>query len=214
VSFDDTDSGPDSVGSGWDEAPASNSNLLNEVSLNSMVTFAPGNMASLGSAFAVGGAPDLEFKYAGPNDTVLRNGEVEYVSGAAGVAGDYNGNGVVDAADYLLWRKGGTLQNEGRTSGVIDQQDYRFWRARFGAAPGSESGFSLNGGAAAPEPAVFGLLAIGLFGMGCGGNVRSKELTRFPSLQFERVSFLPKSTGRSAQSNVTNARWSSFAKRL
>ena len=25
----------------------------------------------------------------------------------AGVAGDYNNNGVVDAADYVLWRNGG-----------------------------------------------------------------------------------------------------------
>jgi hypothetical protein len=178
VSFDDTDGGPDPLGSGWDEAPASNSNLLNEVSLNSVITFAPGNVASLGSAFTAGGAQDLDFKYAGPNDTVLRDGIVKYVSATAGVAGDYNGNGVVDAADYVLWRKGGPLQNEGRTSGVVDQQDYRFWRARFGAATGSERGSSLNGSTAAPEPEVVSLLAIGLFGMVCGGNVRGKELTR------------------------------------
>ena len=30
----------------------------------------------------------------------------------AGVPGDYNGNGIVDAGDYVLWRKGGTLQND------------------------------------------------------------------------------------------------------
>ena len=29
-----------------------------------------------------------------------------------GVPGDFNNNGVVDAADYVLWRKGGPLQNE------------------------------------------------------------------------------------------------------
>ena len=27
-----------------------------------------------------------------------------YVGGSAGVDGDYNGNGVVDAADYTVWR--------------------------------------------------------------------------------------------------------------
>ena len=29
-----------------------------------------------------------------------------------GVSGDYNGNGVVDMADYVLWRNGGPLQND------------------------------------------------------------------------------------------------------
>ena len=166
VALDDTESTPDPVGTGWDRVPASNSNLLNEVNLTSMTTFAPNNSASLGNVFTVGGVRDITFQYAGPNDTSLRSGLVRYVSAAAGVAGDYNGNGVVDAADYVLWRKGGPLQNEGRTSGVVDQQDYLFWRAQYGAATGSGSGSSLNGGAAVPEPAVFISLAIGLFGMG------------------------------------------------
>ena len=33
------------------------------------------------------------------------------------VAGDYNGNGTVDAADYVSWRNGGTLVNEVDTAG-------------------------------------------------------------------------------------------------
>ena len=53
--------------------------------------------------------------------------------------GDYNNNGIVDAADYVVWRK--TLGQEvlnagdgadGDESGFIDQGDYDFWRARFG----------------------------------------------------------------------------------
>jgi hypothetical protein len=75
-----------------------------------------------------------------------------------GVAGDYNGNGVVDMADYVLWRSGGALQNESASPGVTDQADYDFWKAHFGATSGSGSG--LAGGAAVPEPAV---LALGLF---------------------------------------------------
>ena len=46
--------------------------------------------------------------------------------------GDYNNNGTVDAADYVLWRKGGPLQNEVDTPGVVNAADYTAWRARFG----------------------------------------------------------------------------------
>jgi hypothetical protein len=56
-------------------------------------------------------------------------------SGGA-VLGDYNGNGAVDAADYVLWRDGGSLQNEVETIGTTTPEDYDAWRARFGSAGG------------------------------------------------------------------------------
>jgi hypothetical protein len=72
--------------------------------------------------------------------------------------GDYNGNSVVDAADYVVWRE--TLgQNvsqgtgaDGDRSSVIDEGDYNFWRMRFGSVV---SGSSLGSGAAVPEPTTF-----------------------------------------------------------
>jgi autotransporter-associated beta strand protein len=70
-----------------------------------------------------------------------------------GVPGDYNNNGVVDGADYVLWRAGGPLQNEVDNVGVVNQQDYVEWRARFGNTSGSGSG-TLTGSAAVPEPAM------------------------------------------------------------
>ena len=78
----------------------------------------------------------------------------------AGVQGDYNGNGVVDAADYVLWRKGGPLQND-PTPGV-QPADYTFWRSRFGATSGSGSG--VGAAAAVPEPAAFCLAMIAVAG--------------------------------------------------
>ena len=45
--------------------------------------------------------------------------------------GDYNKNGVVDAADYVLWRKG-DLAADSNGDTVVDQTDYDFWRANFG----------------------------------------------------------------------------------
>src|SRR5262249_23640652 len=80
---------------------------------------------------------------------------------AAGVTGDYNNDGVVNAADYVLWRKGGPLQND-PTPGV-QPGDYDVWRAHFGQTPGA--GSSLSAGAV-PEPtsAFLAALAIGFAG--------------------------------------------------
>jgi len=84
-----------------------------------------------------------------------------------GVQGDYNGNGVVDAADYVLWRKGGTLQNEVDTPGTVNAADYDAWRARFGNTSGSGSG-----NAAVPEPTSIILVFAGLIGLALGRRSR------------------------------------------
>src|SRR5262249_7660421 len=46
---------------------------------------------------------------------------------------DYDNDGTVNAGDYVLWRKGGPLANDG-TPGVTDD-DYTYWRYRFGGTP-------------------------------------------------------------------------------
>jgi autotransporter-associated beta strand protein len=86
------------------------------------------------------------------------------VTGApTGVPGDYNGNNVVDAADYVIWRKNlGTntqLQNEvaGVTPGSVTPEDYDAWQARFGNTSGSGAG---SASLAVPEPATAGLLLL------------------------------------------------------
>lgn len=76
-----------------------------------------------------------------------------------GVPGDYNGNGKVDAADYVLYRNGGPLQNEVNNPGTVSQEDYTEWRARFGNTSGSGSGLNA---AQVPEPAVATMLLLGL----------------------------------------------------
>jgi hypothetical protein len=83
-----------------------------------------------------------------------------------GVPGDYNGNGAVDAADYVLWRNGGALQNEVDTPGTVNAADYTEWRARFGNTQGSGNGIS----SAVPEPGTLVLLiagSIGIVSLGC-----------------------------------------------
>ncbi len=74
----------------------------------------------------------------------------------AGIAGDYNNNGVVDAADYVLWRNGGPLQNDPNPGNSTAQ--YNQWVANFGK-PQSGSSSSLG---AVPEPASLALVALAL----------------------------------------------------
>jgi hypothetical protein len=76
-----------------------------------------------------------------------------------GVSGDYNGNGQVDAADYVLWRKGGPLANEVDAPGTVNGADYTAWRARFGnSGSGNRLGVSDAANATAPEPTTRVLL--------------------------------------------------------
>ena len=56
--------------------------------------------------------------------------------------GDYNGNGIVDAGDYVVWRNlvgqtGTGLAADGNGNGVVDGADYDFWRSRFGKVIGA-----------------------------------------------------------------------------
>ena len=81
---------------------------------------------------------------------------IDYQILPAGVPGDYNGNGAVDAADYVLWRNGGPLQNEVDGPGNVTAQDYIEWRARFGSTAGS--GSQLGGATSVPEPGISWLL--------------------------------------------------------
>ena len=72
------------------------------------------------------------------------------------VEADYNGNGKVDAADYVLWRDGGPLINEVHDPGNVTAEDYTDWRARFGNPAGSGSGLAAR---AVAEP-ITALLAV------------------------------------------------------
>ena len=74
--------------------------------------------------------------------------------------GDYNGNGIVDAADYAVWRNAfGEAATpagsgaDGDQSGAIDDGDYSYWRARFGNVISG-----VGASKSVPEPASVALL--------------------------------------------------------
>jgi hypothetical protein len=102
-----------------------------------------------------------------PSNTIATNSPTNFAGATGSVnlapppspTGDYNGNGQVDAADYVVWRN--TLNEnvtagqgaDGNASGTIDDADYEFWRARFGnMVPAAANAASV------PEPTTTVLL--------------------------------------------------------
>lgn len=88
------------------------------------------------------------------------------INSAPDIPGDFNQNGVVDMADYLIWRSAvGT---------TYTQDDYDVWRAHFGQTVGAGA----LAGSSVPEPplSIFALLATASF---CGIRKSSRHNTRF-----------------------------------
>jgi len=76
-----------------------------------------------------------------------------------GLAGDYNNDGMVDTADYTLWRStfGNSVTTgkfaDGSKDGVINAADYVIWRDNLNANIFTGSGAATGNGTAVPEPA-------------------------------------------------------------
>jgi hypothetical protein len=71
-----------------------------------------------------------------------------------GLPGDYNHDGALDAADYVVRRNtlgeaGQGLAADGDASGLVDEGDLLVWRAGFGQTAGSAAPFAV------PEPATW-----------------------------------------------------------
>jgi hypothetical protein len=98
------------------------------------------------------------------NTSQLSAGILSVVSG---LAGDYNNNGIVDAADYTVWRDSlGSTTNlvaDGDGNHVVDAADYNLWKSNFGSHSGSGAGAT----AAVPEPTALWMLLAGILTIGC-----------------------------------------------
>jgi uncharacterized protein YjbI with pentapeptide repeats len=131
------------------------------------LTFAPGVDVATQSGRTIdlfdwtGVTPTGAFTVSSPYTWNVSNlyttGEVTLVA-VPGFPGDFNNNGVVDAADYVVWRK-----NYGTPAA------YNTWRANFGAVSpgiGAGSGAALPSAeplsATVPEPVTLALLTFGL----------------------------------------------------
>ncbi|MEX0612713.1 MAG: CRTAC1 family protein, partial [Pirellulales bacterium] len=82
--------------------------------------------------------------------------------------GDYNGDGKIDSADYVAWRK----------IGINGQQGYNVWRANFGAMSPPGSGSGLGSSAAVPEPSGLLIMTLALVLLLCSHSVREQSGSR------------------------------------
>jgi hypothetical protein len=91
------------------------------------------------------------------------------------IAGDFDANGVVDAADYTTWRNGyGLLAHEtgadGNHNGIVDGADYVLWRK---AMMAGGSGASIESAQSVPEPHAAALLGAIILSY-CGFRARRR----------------------------------------
>ena len=77
----------------------------------------------------------------------------QVVSELGELTGDFNNNGTVDAADYVLWRNDGPLMND-PTPDSVGPEDYGVWRENFGRSTAGTTGADN----AVPESATWVLM--------------------------------------------------------
>jgi hypothetical protein len=140
--------GGNDPGENWIESANASANAIGETFLLGGTMIAPGASLSLGTPYDPGvGEPmidaDLAATIYDATQNLVLDARVEFITG--NLQGDYNADGRVDAADYVVWR-----QDPAAHGG--NPQGYNTWRQNFGSGPGS--GSALGAGAAAvPEPA-------------------------------------------------------------
>lgn len=108
--------------------------------------------------------PELDSGLAWDQSQLASAGTLSVVTSGPELPGDYNEDGVVNLADYTVWRNNlgapaGTLPNDD-DGGTIGTLQYETWKANFGS--------SLDSAAATanvPEPSTVLLLSLGLFAL-------------------------------------------------
>jgi hypothetical protein len=92
------------------------------------------------------------------------DGSITVVAAPSPLVGDFNSDGQVDTADYIVWRKlvgysGPNLPADGNGDGEVDDGDYDLWRAGYGQ---SLSAAATAAATTIPEPAtMLSVIAIG-----------------------------------------------------
>jgi hypothetical protein len=85
----------------------------------------------------------------------------------AGLDGDYNVDGKVDAADYTVWRNNlgdadeSALNGNGDGMNGVDEGDYTLWKSQFGQMSGPGAGAATS----VPEPSAMLLVFLGMAGL-------------------------------------------------
>jgi hypothetical protein len=128
--------------------------------------------ASGGNPYTIARQADLElsllnaFQYTLPANSIST-----LVLISDGLPGDFNRDGIVDGADYVVWRKlegstGNDLAADSNEDNIVDAKDYSLWSGNFGRT-------NLSGaGSAIPEPTTLYPMLVGLAFMWRRGRTR------------------------------------------
>lgn len=116
-----------------------------------------------------------------PNDIALHP-VAQHTTGLLSIiatAGDYNTDGVVNAADYTVWRDtlgdaGTALLADGSGNGLVDAADYQIWKNNFGAISGTASAIFTS----VPEPTSLVVFATILWSAFCTRLAKTREIAR------------------------------------
>lgn len=165
---------PINSGNGWELGGGSGDNLLAEAYLLGGSSVALESDLSIGTGYNTAiDSRDLTFSFSLENGAKLL-GNVEYIV-PAGVTGDYNNDGVVDAADYTLWRANvgsdSSVLANNSIPGTVGEPHFIQWRSQYGSTAASTSISSI------PEPSAFGLSALGLALFSAGVRRKRRPFT-------------------------------------
>jgi hypothetical protein len=154
----------DGSGNGWEEFGTVNSTVIGESYLtgSSAIPHSTTTGIPLGAAFRTGMPQDLVFQYGQLGESVAPDG-------------DFNGDGVVNAADYPAWRKTvGTpagyddfFENFGETAGPSGPSTLIKGFVRY-VTSGSSGGV--------PEPSTVLLVGMGLASLALVGRRKNSEI--------------------------------------
>ncbi|QDU58691.1 hypothetical protein [Aeoliella mucimassa] len=153
--------GASGTGNGWEVLGDSTSSKVSEGYLNGSTQIAPGEAISLGYLYNGNGTEDIRLRYNDLNSDV-KNIAAVYTD--LFIAGDFNQDGLVNLADYTVWRDtlGSTTDlrangdDTGASQGVVDMSDYQIWKTNFGMQAGLSSAESQS----VPEPHSVSLMAL------------------------------------------------------
>lgn len=148
-------SGWESLGGNW-QIGVNEPTRVSELNPLESLTLANGDSAGLGELFDfenAGADEDFRFRFVRSDESFFRTGKVVFTDSLVELlAGDYNLDGTVDAADYSVWRDG--------DSPYDGQEGYDIWAGNYGASlPASAS--------SVPEPASLACLLLGLVPAAC-----------------------------------------------
>jgi cyclophilin family peptidyl-prolyl cis-trans isomerase len=97
-------------------------------------------------------------------------------------AADYSQNGVVDIADFTLWRKTRNTSvtpftgADGNGDGLVNDLDYTVWRSNFGNTAGAAAVSANAATSAVPEPSAAWLAVFGMLLLAARRGVRRTNL--------------------------------------